>query len=400
MAKRTIDQLTLKNKRVLMRVDFNVPMDKTTGKITDDNRIVEALPSIKRVVAEGGKLVLMSHLGKPKGEKKPGLSLKPVAERLGELLKKPVRFVEDCVGETVETAISQMSEGDVVVLENLRFYKEEEKNDPEFARKLAGLGDVYINDAFGTAHRAHASTAGVVDYIAENALGYLMAKEVKFLGMALENPTRPYVAVMGGAKVSDKINVIINLMEKVDALLIGGGMIFTFFKAMGLEIGKSLVEDDRLEIAKEIIEKAKKMNVQLLLPDDVVVAAEFKADAEHKTVDKAEIPAGWMGLDVGPKTIEKFSAVLKTAKTIVWNGPMGVFEMPAFANGTIELAKVIAHATQYNDAVSIIGGGDSAAAIAQTGLKDRITHISTGGGASLEYLEGLVLPGIAAIQDN
>ncbi|MBP7462209.1 MAG: phosphoglycerate kinase [Candidatus Delongbacteria bacterium] len=398
MAKRTIDQIDLKNKRVLMRVDFNVPLHKTTKAITDDNRIVEALPSIKKVIQSGGKLVLMSHLGKPKGEKNPDYTLAPVARRLGELLGQSVAFAADCVGDDVLNTVNALKPGEVLLLENLRFHKEEEKNDPGFAEQLAKLGDVYINDAFGTAHRAHASTEGVIRFIKESALGYLMEKEVRYLEMAISDPKRPYMAILGGAKVSDKIEVITNLMEKVDTIFIGGGMIFTFFKAMGLEVGKSLLEADKVEVAKQIMEKAKTRNIKLILPVDIEIADNFAADANHRTVDRESIPADWMGLDIGPRSVKLFADELKDAKTVVWNGPMGVFEMEAFAKGTVELARIIAEVTQRG-AVSIIGGGDSAAAIAKAGVKDKITHISTGGGASLEFLEGKKLPGIEAVSD-
>lgn len=398
MSKRTIEQIDLKNKRVLMRVDFNVPFNKTTKAISDDTRIIEALPSIKKVIQSGGKLILMSHLGKPKGEKNPEYTLAPVARRLAEILGQSVSFAPDCIGEDVQKMAEILKPGDVLLLENLRFHKEEEKNDPVFAEQLAQLGDVFINDAFGTAHRAHASTEGVIHYIKENALGYLMEKEVRYLGMAITNPHRPYMAILGGAKVSDKIEVITNLMEKVDTIFVGGGMIFTFFKAMGLEVGKSLLEADKIEVAKLIMEKAKALNIKLVLPVDIEVADNFAADANHKTVDRENIPADWMGLDIGPRSIQLFADELKTAKTIVWNGPMGVFEMDAFAKGTIELARIIAALTQQG-AVSIIGGGDSAAAIVKAGVKDKITHISTGGGASLEFLEGKKLPGIEAVTD-
>jgi len=398
MSKKTIDQLKLTNQRVLVRVDFNVPLDKA-GKITDDNRIVMALPSIKKIIAENGKLILMSHLGRPKGEKKPEMSLKPVADRLSELLEKKVLFLDDCIGEKVEEAVNSMENGDVILLENLRFYKEETKNDDGFSQKLAKLGDVYINDAFGAAHRAHASTEGVTHFMDECAVGYLIEKELKYLGMAVSNPKRPFIAILGGAKVSGKIDVINNLMDKVDTLLIGGGMIFTFYKAMGYNVGSSLIEEDKIEIAKEVLAKAKEKNVKLLLPSDIVISDRFSNDGETKIVQNNEIPDDWMGLDIGPKAIEEFEKEISNGKTLVWNGTMGVFEMEKFAEGTFALARIIADCTEKNGLISIIGGGDSAAAIAKANLKEKMTHISTGGGASLEYLEGKVLPGIEAVDE-
>jgi len=396
MQKRTIDDLNLKDKKVLMRVDFNVPLDKNQN-ITDDTRIKAALPSIKKVIEEGGKLILMSHLGRPKGERKPEFSLKPVAKRLSELLGKEVKFVNDCIGSEVEKAVSELSAGDVLLLENLRFYKEETKNDPEFAKKLASLADVYINDAFGTAHRAHASTEGVAHYLSEKAVGYLIQKELKYLGQAIENPARPFIAILGGAKVSGKIDVINNLLDKVDALIIGGGMIFTFYKAMGYNVGKSLLEEDKINVAKEILNKAKEKNITIHFPVDIVVADEFKNDANIKIVPFDKIPDGWMGLDIGPESIKKFEEVINSSKTVVWNGPMGVFEMENFAKGTIEIAKALAKATEEKGVVSVIGGGDSVSAVKKAGVADKMTHISTGGGASLEFLEGKKLPGIEAI---
>ncbi len=396
MQKRTIDDLNLKDKKVLMRVDFNVPLDENQN-ITDDTRIKAALPSIKKVIEEGGKLILMSHLGRPKGERKPEFSLKPVAKRLSELLGKEVKFVNDCIGSEVEKAVSELSAGDVLLLENLRFYKEETKNDPEFAKKLASLADVYINDAFGTAHRAHASTEGVAHYLSEKAVGYLIQKELKYLGQAIENPARPFIAILGGAKVSGKIDVINNLLDKVDALIIGGGMIFTFYKAMGYNVGKSLLEEDKINVAKEILNKAKEKNITIHFPVDIVVADEFKNDANIKIVPFDKIPDGWMGLDIGPESIKKFEEVINSSKTVVWNGPMGVFEMENFAKGTIEIAKALAKATEEKGVVSVIGGGDSVSAVKKAGVADKMTHISTGGGASLEFLEGKKLPGIEAI---
>jgi len=397
MNKLTIDHLQLKGKRVLMRVDFNVPLDENQN-VTDDTRIRASLPSIQKVINDGGRLILMSHLGRPKGKPNPKYSLKPVAERLSQLLGKEVKFAPDCVGEEVKKLADSLQDGEVLLLENLRFHEEEEKNDPEFAKKLAELGDLYINDAFGSAHRAHASTEGVTKYFTQNAAGYLMQKELEYLSRAISNPERPYTAILGGAKISGKIDVIQNLMSKVDNLLIGGGMIFTFFKAMGLEIGKSLLEEDRIEMAKEILEKAKNQNVNLVLPVDVVIADSFSNDAKSEVVDINSIKPDWQGLDIGPKTIDLFKSYIEKSKTVVWNGPMGVFEFDNFARGTFELAKALAEATQKG-VVTIVGGGDSAAAIAKAGLEDKVSHVSTGGGASLEFLEGKILPGVAALTD-
>jgi len=397
MEKLTIDDLQLRNKKVLVRVDFNVPLDKKC-EVTDDRRIVESLPTINKILQDGGKLILMSHLGRPKGRTQE-LSLLPVAKRLERLLGKPVKFVNDCIGPEVEKAVSELKSGECLLLENLRFYPEEERNDPEFAKKLAGLGDIYINDAFGTAHRSHASTEGVTKYIKQCAAGYLMQKELKYLGMALSDPKRPFVAILGGAKISGKIDVIENLMNKVDAILIGGGMSFTFFKSKGKEIGKSLLEPDKIDLAKEILKQAKEKKVNFVLPVDVVVAAEASEDAVTQIVDIDSIAPDMQGLDIGPKTLAIFSAELKKAKTVVWNGPMGVFEIKKFANGTIKIAEILAGLTQ-GGATTIVGGGDSAAAVTQAGLEDKLTHISTGGGASLEFLEGKVLPGVAALTDK
>ena len=397
MNKLTIDDLKLKDKRVLVRVDFNVPLNEKK-EVADDTRIVESLPTIKKILAEGGKAVLMSHLGRPKG-KDPNLSLAPVAKRLEKLLGKPVKFVDDCIGEKVENAVSELKSGECLLLENLRFYPQEEKNDPEFAKSLAKLGDLYINDAFGTAHRAHASTEGVTKYFKECAAGYLMQKELKYLSMALSQPKRPFVAILGGSKISGKIDVIKNLMDKVDTLLIGGGMAFTFYKAMGKEIGSSLVETDKIELAKEILQEADKKKVDLELPLDFVIASEAKEDAATKVVDKDDIPAGWKGLDIGPKTEELFKQKINKANTVVWNGPMGVFEVEKFARGTMEVARKLAEVTRRS-AVTIVGGGDSVAALAKANLGEKMTHVSTGGGASLEFLEGKTLPGIAALTDK
>ncbi len=397
MAKLTIDQLDLKGKKVLIRCDFNVPLNEKR-EITDDRRIIASLPTIKKVLNDGGAAILCSHLGRPKGQVKEELRLLPVAKRLSELLGVEVKMAPDCVGLEVQKMKSELKPGEVLLLENLRFHKEETANDPEFARQLAEGCDLFINDAFGTAHRAHASTEGVTRYFKQAAAGYLIEKELKYLGQAVENPSRPFVAVLGGAKISGKIDVIRNLFSKVDALIIGGGMAYTFFKAQGYEIGKSLLEEDRIQMAGEILEEARKKNIKFLLPVDVVVADRFDNDAERKVVKVTEMPSDYMGLDIGPETIELFSAEIKKAKTIVWNGPLGVFEMPNFQNGTRKIAEAIAEATEQG-AVSVIGGGDSAAAIAQFGMEDRFTHISTGGGASLEFLEGKTLPGIAALTE-
>ncbi len=397
MRKLFIEDLNLKGKRVLVRVDFNVPLDENQN-ITDDIRIVSALPTIKKIIQDGGKAILMSHLGRPKGERIDKFSLRPVAVRLSELLNQEVKFAPDCIGEEVKKIVSEMKDGDVVLLENLRFHSGETKNDPEFAKQLAELGDVYVNDAFGTAHRAHASTEGVTKYIDQCAAGYLMQKEIEFLGNAVNKPIRPFTAILGGAKISGKIDVIKSLFQKVDSLIIGGGMAFTFFKAMGYEIGKSLLEEEKVELAKEILEKAERTKMSFLLPMDVVVANEFSNDAEFEVVDVENIPADKMGLDIGPNSIELFKKVIMNSKTVVWNGPMGVFEFDNFAKGTFAIAESLAEATE-NGAITIIGGGDSAAAIKKAGLSDKVTHVSTGGGASLEFLEGKTLPGIAALTD-
>lgn len=401
MNKLTIDDLSknggLRSKRVLVRVDFNVPMSKETeGKITDDKRIVESLPTISKVISEGGKLILMSHMGRPKGEKNLKYSLRPIAMHLSELLDKPVLFADDCIGESTEAIVNDLQDGDILLLENLRFYNEEEKNNPEFAKKLASYGDIYINDAFGTAHRAHASTEGVTKYISKCAAGYLMQKELEYLSKAVSHPEHPYVAILGGSKISGKIDVIKNLLGKADKILVGGGMIFTFYKAMGYEIGKSLLEEDRVELAKELIAEA---GSKLMLPVDVVAADKFENDAAYSTVDADKIPADKIGMDIGSKTISLFKEGILKAKTIVWNGPMGVFEMDNFAKGTFEVAKALAEATKKG-AVTVIGGGDSAAAIAKAGLEKDVSHVSTGGGASLEFLEGKVLPGVEALTNN
>jgi phosphoglycerate kinase len=397
MKKLTINNVDLTNKRVLVRVDFNVPLDDNRN-ITNDIRIKASLPTINKIVNDGGKAILMSHLGRPKGEKNPNFSLKPAAVRLGELLGAEVIFADDCIGETVKAKVSSMNAGGVLLLENVRFHKGETKNDPEFAGELAELGDVYINDAFGSAHRAHASTVGVTNFLDTCAAGYLMEKELDYLGSALANPERPYCAILGGAKISGKIDVINNLMDKVDTLIVGGGMTFTFLKAAGFEIGKSLLENEKLEMAKDILKKLENSNVKFLLPVDVIVAGEFDNESPYKTVSVDNIPDDKMGLDIGPETIKLFNNELLKSKTIVWNGPMGVFEMDNFANGTFSIAETLAKATE-NGAVTVIGGGDSAAAISKAGLSAKVSHVSTGGGASLEFLEGKTLPGVAALND-
>ena len=398
MNKLTIDKIALKGKRVLLRVDFNVPLDEN-GKITDDNRIRESLPTIKKIIVDGGMPVIMSHLGRPKGKKNPSMSLKPAAARLGELLGRPVQMAEDCIGESVEKQAGNLKPGDVLLLENLRYYNEEEANDDGFCQKLAKLGDVYVNDAFGTAHRAHASTAGITKYFKQNAAGYLMEKEIRYLGSAVQNPKRPFVAIIGGAKISGKIDVIENLMKKVDTVLIGGGMAFTFARVMGYEIGSSLFEAEKADMAKDIIERAKSSKAKIIFPSDAVVAKEFKNDAEHNTVAMSAIPSGWMGLDIGSGTIEVYKKEILSAGTVVWNGPMGVFEMPNYAKGTRAVAEALVEATKKG-CVTVVGGGDSAAAIAELGFEKQVTHVSTGGGASLEYLEGKELPGLEALTNE
>ena len=395
MSKKTVRDINVAGKKVLVRCDFNVPIDSQTGKITDNRRIRAAIPTIQYLLDNNAKVILCSHLGRPKGEVNPKYSLKPVAEELSKLLEKEVKLAKDVIGPDAEKLTSNMKNQDVVLLENVRFHKEEEKNDPEFAKKLASFAEIYVNDAFGTAHRAHSSTAGVADYLPAVS-GFLIEKELEFLGKALENPERPFVAILGGAKVSDKIGVIENLLEKVDTLIIGGGMAYTFYKALGHDIGTSICEEDKIDLAKTILEKAKQKNVKLLLPLDNHVSSEYSNDGEDNFVDKEEIPDGFMGLDIGPKTIEAFKEAIKTAKTVLWNGPLGVTEFPKFAEGT----RAIANALAQSQAVTIIGGGDSAAAIEKMGLADKMTHISTGGGASLEFLEGKVLPGIDCLNDK
>lgn len=397
MNKLSIDRVDLKGKRVLVRVDFNVPLDENLN-ITDDIRITSSLPTIKKIINEGGKVILMSHLGRPKGQPNPKYSLKPAAKRLSELLGKEVKMAADCVGEEAKKMVDSMKDGDVVLLENLRFHAEEEKNNPEFAKQLAELGDVYVNDAFGSAHRAHASTEGVTKFIKTNAAGYLMHKELDYLGKAITEPERPYCAILGGAKISGKIDVIQNLFPKVDTLIIGGGMAYTFYKAMGYEIGKSLLEEEKIELAKEILEKAKNSKVNFLLPVDVVVTSDFSNDSPSEVVDIKNIPADKMGMDIGPKSVELFKNEILKSRTVIWNGPMGVFEFDNFAKGTNAVAQALVEATGKG-ATTIIGGGDSAAAIKKAGLEEKVSHVSTGGGASLEFLEGKTLPGVAALND-
>ncbi|MDR0821113.1 MAG: phosphoglycerate kinase [Oscillospiraceae bacterium] len=398
--KKSVEDLNVKGKRVLVRVDFNVPLKD--GAITNDNRIVAALPTINKLIEGGAKVILCSHLGKPKNGPEDKFSLAPAAERLSVLLGKPVTFAKDdnVVGDNAKAAVANAKDGDVIVLENTRFRKEETKNIDDFSKELASLADIYVDDAFGSAHRAHCSTAGVTKYVSETAVGYLMNKEIEFLGNAVEAPVRPFVAILGGAKVADKLNVISNLLEKCDTLIIGGGMAYTFLKAQGNEVGKSLVDDEKLDYCREMLEKAKKLGKNLLLPVDTVISKDFPnpidAVIETSIVDVNAIPSDSMGLDIGTKTEQLFSDAARSAKTIVWNGPMGVFENPVLAKGTIALAKALAEA----DATTVIGGGDSAAAVIQLGFADKMSHISTGGGASLEYLEGKVLPGIEVIQDK
>lgn len=392
--KMSIEDIDVKGKRVIVRVDFNVPLD-SEGNITDDKRIVAAVPTIKYLIEHGAKTILVSHLGRPKEGFEPKYSMKPTAVRLSELLGQEVILAKDVIGEDAKAKARELKEGQVLLLENVRFHKEETKNDPAFAKELASMADIFVNDAFGTAHRAHASTAGLADYLPAVS-GYLIKKEIEIMGKALSNPERPFVAILGGAKVSDKITVIENLIDKVDSLIIGGGMAYTFLKAKGFSIGNSICEDDKLDLAKDLMAKAEKKGVKLLLPISNVVGKEFSADTEDMEVTSDNIPDGWMGLDIGESTIKLFSDEIKKAKTVVWNGPMGVFEFPKFAKGTKKIAEAVAE----SGAISIVGGGDSAAAIEQLGFADKITHISTGGGASLEFLEGKVLPGIACLMDK
>jgi phosphoglycerate kinase len=395
MAKLTIREIELKGKRVFMRVDFNVPLNDAC-EITDDTRIGASLPTIQYAISRGARLILASHLGRPKGKPNAKMSLKPAAIRLGELLGKPVAFAADCIGAEVEAQAKALNDGDVLLLENLRFHPEEEKNAPDFAQKLGALADVYVNDAFGTAHRAHASTEGITKFLSPCAAGMLMEKELEYLGKAVENPARPYVAIVGGAKVSDKIELLQNLVKIADSVLVGGAMAYTFLKAEGVPTGTSRVEEDKLDLAKELLREAKAKGKKTLLPKDHVVAENFDAAAAPVLVNTQEIPADRMGLDIGPATREQYTQEIAAAKTIVWNGPMGVFEMPQFAEGTLAIARAVAAST----AVSIVGGGDSVAAVKKMGVANKISHISTGGGASLEFLSGLTLPGVAALTDK
>lgn len=391
--KKTVEDIDVSQKKVLVRCDFNVPL--ADGEITDDKRIVASLPTIKYLLSKGAAIILCSHLGRPKNGPEEKYSMKPVAKRLEELLGQPVILAADVVGEDAQTKAKALKSGEVLMLENVRFEKGETKNDPELSAKFAALADIFVNDAFGTAHRAHCSTAGVAEHLPAVS-GYLIGKELAVMGKALTNPERPFVAILGGAKVSDKIGVIESLLDKADSILIGGGMAYTFFAAQDCEIGTSICEQEKIDIARQLLQKAQQKGVALLLPDDNVVADKFAEDAASQTVSSAAIPAGWMGMDIGPKTIARYSDVIKNAKTVVWNGPMGVFEMPKFAEGT----RAVAQAMANSSAVTIIGGGDSAAAAAQLGFEDKMTHISTGGGASLEFLEGLELPGIACLNDR
>ncbi|MCR4436920.1 MAG: triose-phosphate isomerase [Clostridiales bacterium] len=392
--KKTVEDIDVKGKKVMVRVDFNVPLDENKN-ITDDKRIVGAVPTIKYLMDRGAKTILVSHLGRPKGGFEDKYSMKPTAARLGQLIGKKVIMAQDVIGDDARAKAAALKEGEVLMLENVRFHKEEEKNDPAFAKELASLAEIYVNDAFGTAHRAHASTAGLAKYLPA-VCGFLIKKEIEVMGKALANPARPFVAILGGAKVSDKIGVIENLLDKVDSLIIGGGMAYTFLKAKGYQIGNSICENDKLDLARDLMEKAEEKGVNLMLPIGSIVAKEFKNDTEYQYVPSDNMPDGWMGMDIGSLTIEQFSKEIKKARTIVWNGPMGVFEFPNFATGTREIAKAVAE----SGAVSIVGGGDSAAAVEQLGFADKITHISTGGGASLEFLEGKVLPGIAVLMDK
>ena len=391
--KKTVEDINVSGKKVLVRCDFNVPLKD--GEITSDKRIVASLPTIKYLIDHNAKVILCSHLGRPKGEFKPEFSLAPVAKRLSELLGKEVKMAKDVVGESAQALAAELKDGDVMLLENVRFHAEETKNDPEFSKALASLAEIYVNDAFGSAHRAHSSTTGVADYLPA-VCGYLIQKEIEFMGGALENPKRPLVAILGGAKVSDKIGVINNLLDKVDTLIVGGGMAYTFFVAKGYHVGTSLVEEDKVELAKDMMNKAAEKGVKFLLPIDNVVGKEFDADTEYQTINSDEFPAGWMGLDIGPKTRELFADAVKGSGTVIWNGPMGVSEWDHFANGTIAVATAVAE----SGAISTVGGGDSAAAVQQLGFADKMSHISTGGGASLEFLEGKELPGIAALNEK
>jgi phosphoglycerate kinase len=397
MKKLSIRDCDVKGKRVLVRVDYNDPLDNDLS-ITDDTRILESLPTIRDVLDRGGRLILMSHLGRPRSGREPGLSLAPVAQRLAELVKNPLRFADDCIGPDVKQKVAALRDGEILLLENLRFHPEEEKNDPVFAKELASIADIYVNDAFGTAHRAHASTAGVAEYIQVRAAGFLMEKELRALGDALNNPARPFLAVLGGAKVSGKIDLIKSLLDRVDVLLVGGGMMYTFIRASGLEVGRSIVDEKHLGMCKELLAKTRPGRSRLLLPVDTIVAQEIDDAAPTREVSIADIPEDWVGVDIGPKTVDLFKAQIATARTIFWNGPMGIFEKPSFAEGTRAVARAIADATGRG-ASTIVGGGDSVAAVNLMGIANRFTHISTGGGASLEFMEGRSLPGVDALCD-
>lgn len=397
MDKMTLKDVAVEGKKVLMRVDFNVPIED--GEITDDNRIVQALSSINYVIENGGKLILMSHLGRPGGKRDESLSLKPVAEHLQTLVDTKVHFADDCVGESAESVINKAKDREIVLLENVRFHKGEKANDEDFSQELAKHGDLFCNDAFGSSHRAHASVAGVTEFLQPAVAGFLLEKEIEYLSNTINNPDHPFVAILGGAKVSDKIGVIENLLDKVDAIIIGGGMTYTFYKAKGLPTGNSLVEDEKVDLAGELIKKAEDKDIKFMLPLDSVIAKEFKNDAEHKVVDEDGIEEGWMGLDIGPQSAISFGNIIKNAATVVWNGPMGVFEMDNYVGGTLAVANALAEATEHG-ATTIIGGGDSAAAIRKAGLEDEVSHVSTGGGASLMFLEGKELPGVVALSDK
>ncbi len=398
MAKLTVDDLNLKDKCILMRVDFNVPLNDKS-EVTNDARINAAIPTIKKIIESGGKAILMSHLGRPKGKVIEAMRLAPVAKRLYELINKQVKYVDDCIGEKVEHEVNQLKSGDILLLENLRFYEEETKNDIGFAEKLAKLGDVYVNDAFGTAHRAHASTEGVTKFFDQCAAGYLIQKELKYLGGAIQNPERPMVAILGGAKISGKIDVIDNLLDKVDALLIGGGMTYTFLKAKNIAIGNSLLEKDKIELAADTLEKIATKNINFNLPIDHVIATDVSDEAEVKTTEDEIVPDNWAGVDIGEKTIQQFQNILTTARTVVWNGPMGVFEIDKFSKGTLAIAEMLADITSKG-ATTVVGGGDSVAALAKANKTNKVSHVSTGGGASLEFLGGIKLPGIEALSEK
>jgi phosphoglycerate kinase len=398
MTRLTVNDVNFKDQKVLIRVDFNVPVNES-GEITNDYRIVSSLPTIKKILEDGGSVICMSHLGRPKGAFDPAFSLKPVQKRLSELLKRDVTFAEDCVGEDTKKLAAGLKPGEVLLLENLRFHNEEKKNDPAFAKKLASYADLYVNDAFGTSHRAHASTVGVTEYFPKVICGLLLEKELVYLKDKIEKPARPYTAILGGAKISGKIDTIMHLLEKVDYLLMGGGMIFTFYKAMGYEIGKSLVEEDKIELAKEILAKVKSSDVNFMLPVDVVAADTFANEAPAMTIPANKIPGDKLGLDIGPETVKAFSKIINDSKTVLWNGPMGVFEMPNFAKGTEAIAKALAESTDKG-AISLVGGGDSVAAVNKLGYADKMSHVSTGGGASLELISGLTLPAVAKISEK